>query len=169
MSRIVSRSKLAEMQDVSLPTVDKWVRDGCPVVKRGGRGKEWQFDNAAVTNWRLDCKEQEAAGQMPTDEAELKRRKLAAETMLAELELAQAKKAVAPIDQVERMVSGAFAQVRAAVRNIPERTVAQLIGETDERRFKSVLLEEIDQTLEALAGGNLADALDEYDEDEATA
>lgn len=172
MSRIVSRAKLAEFTGKSLPTIDSWVRQGCPVVKRGGRGKEWEFDTAAVNDWRVEQKEMEAAAANAggeADEAELKRRKLAAETMLAELELAQAKKAVAPISQVERMVANAFAQVRASVRNIPERTVAQLIGETDERRFKNVLLEEIDQTLEALSTGNLAEALEEFDEDEAAA
>lgn len=170
MTRIVSRAKLAEFTGKSLPTIDSWVRQGCPVVKRGGRGKEWEFDTAAVNDWRVEQKEREAAAAGgDDDETELKRRKLAAETMLAELELAQAKKTVAPIDQVGRMVSAAFAQVRASIRNIPERTVAQLIGETDERRFKTVLLEEIDQTLEALATGSLVDALDEYAEDEAAA
>ncbi|MEN9901634.1 MAG: hypothetical protein RL651_298 [Pseudomonadota bacterium] len=91
-------------------------------------------------------------------------RKMAADADLAELEYAKQKNLVASIDQVERMVSSAFAQVRASIRKVPERTVAQLIGETDERRFKTVLLEEIDQALEALATGGLAEALDEFDD-----
>ena len=91
-------------------------------------------------------------------------RKMAADADLAELEYAKQKNLVASIDQVERMGSSAFAQVRASIRKVPERTVAQLIGETDERRFKTVLLEEIDQALEALATGGLAEALDEFDD-----
>ena len=85
----------------------------------------------------------------------------------AELALAKEQAQVTTLDQVERMVTKAFAEVRAGMRNLPGRTVSLLIGETDERRFKSVLMGEIDQVLEALATIDLtADEQDPEDEGE---
>ncbi len=52
-SPIVNRAELASIFDISLPTVDAWVRKGCPVVERGGRGREWQFFVPDVFNWRV--------------------------------------------------------------------------------------------------------------------
>lgn len=162
---IVNRAGLADVFGAATPTVDTWVRRGCPFVQRGGRGKEWQFNTAAVSEWLRDQAREEVGGTVFADESELKRRKLAAETSLAELELAKAKGAVAPLEEVEREVANAFATVKANMRNIPGRVVTLLIGETEERRFKTVLLAEIDQALEALADADLA-GVDDVTEDE---
>ncbi len=40
------------------------------------------------------------------------------------------------------------ATIRANVMNVPSRVVSQLIGETDEGRFKELLREELIQALE---------------------
>lgn len=150
-----NKGELCAIFGVSPPTVDGWIRNGCPIVQRGARGVAATFNTADVARWLRDRARDEGAGTSQADEAELKRRKLAAETALSELELAKARGDVAPLDQVERMVSRAFAEVRAGMRNIPGRVVATLIGETNERQFKKVLLEEIDQALEALANAQL--------------
>lgn len=167
-ARHVNRAGLAEIFGVSMPTVDSWVRGGCPVLKRGGRGLEWQFDTAAIAIWLRERAVTDATGATQADEAELKRRKLAAETAVAELDLAKAKGLVAPLDQIERNMARAFAELRANLRNIPGNIVSVLIGETDERTFKRVLLQEIDQALEALADADLTAEEDdeEYDGDE---
>lgn len=159
--RTVNRTGLAEVFGVAMPTVDMWRKDGCPVVTMGGRGKEWEFDTAAVANWLRERDVLAATGDKVTDKDELQRRKLAAETEKAELELAKVKGEVAPLDQVERAVSKAFAEVRAGIRNLPQRTVSMLIGETDERRFKSVLMGEIDEVLKSLIAVSLLDGYDE--------
>lgn len=171
-SRQVNRAGLAEIFGVSMPTVDSWVRGGCPVVKRGGRGMEWQFDTAAIAVWLRERAVSDATGTTQADEAELKRRKLAAETAVAELDLAKAKGLVAPLDQIERNMAKAFAELRANLRNIPSNIVSILIGETDERVFKRELLKEIDQALEALADADLTaegDPEDESDDDDGDA
>jgi len=162
----VSKTELAEMFGVSATTVEHWIRVGCPFIQRGGKGKAWQFSTADVYEWRLDRLREEQSGSAPADEKELKTRKLAAETAKSELELAKAKGEVAPLDQIERAMAKAFAEVKANMRNVPGRVVTLLIGETDETRFKSVLLAEIDQALEALADANLVDDEDLEDGDE---
>ena len=164
--RTVNRSGLAEVFGVAPPTVDQWRKDGCPFVTLGGRGKEWEYDTAQVAAWLRERDVLAATGDKVTDQEELKRRRLLADTEKSELELAKAKGEVAPIDQVERAVARAFAEVRAGMRNLPQRTVSMLIGETDERRFKTVLMGEIDEVLKSLNAASLLDGYEEGADDD---
>lgn len=176
MSRVgkgkqVSKTELAEFFGVSATSVEHWIRVGCPIVQRGGKGKAWIFSTADIYDWRLDRMREEMSGKAPADEAELKRRLAIAKTEAAELELAKARSEVAPVEQFTRAWIKAFAEIRANMRNIPSRVVTQLIGETDETRFKSVLAGEIDQALEACANVDLideSDLIDEADQDDAS-
>ncbi len=163
----VNRVGLSEIFGVAMPTVDQWVRHRCPVVQRGGRGREWTFDTAVVARWLRDKAAEEAAGEAVTDVEEWKRRKVAAEAQREELRLAAEKKLVAPLEQMERNLARLFAEVRANLRNLPSRTASLLVGETDERRYKQVLLREIDQVLEGLASLDLSEeTTEEVEEDE---
>lgn len=150
--RNVNRTELSDLYGVSLPTVDTWVRNGMPGVKVGaGKGGAWTFNTAEVAKWREQRAADEAAGDTVADEAALKKRKLFAETVAAEHETALKKGLVAPLDQVERAMTRVFAEIRTNMRSLPARTVTLLIGETDERAFKAVMLREIDVVLESLA------------------
>jgi phage terminase Nu1 subunit (DNA packaging protein) len=164
--QLVNRSGVADMFGVALTTVDTWVRAGCPVVQRGSRGVEWSFNTADVARWREDERAKQAAGAAPQDEDELRKRRMVAETLTAELTLAKARGEVAPIDQVERMMARAFAEVRAGMRNIPGRVVSLLIGETNERQFKQVLKDEIDQVLESLSNADISNSQEKDEEDD---
>ena len=156
----VSKTELAESFGVSATTVEHWIRVGCPYRQRGAKGKAWIFSTSDVYEWRLNRVREENTGTDQAGEQELKRRKLAAETAKAELELAKLRQEVAPIDQMQRAMSMAFAEVKANMRNVPNRVVTLLIGESNETRFKKVLLEEIDQALEALADSVLVEEED---------
>lgn len=151
--RIVNRTGLSEVFGVALNTIDSWVRNGCPVVQKGaGKGQEWQFNTAAVSNWLRERDVEDATGGIPDDIEALKCRKLLADAQLAELELAQKKGEVAHIEEFERMWSLAMGQLRQNILGVPQRAVLQLIGETDERKFKTKLRAEIvlalDQSVE---------------------
>ena len=163
----VSRTQLAEFFGVAAPTVDHWIRMGCPFVTRGGKGKPWAFNTADVAAWRMDKAREDATGSAPADAADLKLRHLAAKTEQAELELARSRGDVAPVEQMRRAMQSAFAEVKANMRNVPSRAVRMLIGETDEVRFKRVLLEEIDHALDALAEADLIDedAIGNFDDE----
>lgn len=155
----VNRLELADVFGVAATTVDLWIKNGCPVLERStGKGSAWVLDTAAIAAWLRDRAVSDAVGEGPGDEENLKLRRMKAETLKAELELAKARGEVAPLEQIERVVNKAFAEVRANMRNLPARVVSQLIGMTDEREFKSVLLGEIDIALESLAHASLADA-----------
>lgn len=51
--RLVNRADLAGIFGVSVNTVTSWIEKGCPYVERGSNGVEWQFDTAAVIDWKI--------------------------------------------------------------------------------------------------------------------
>jgi len=66
--RILNRCEIAEIFGRSLPTIDNWVRLGCPFVERGERGREWQFNSADVLDWRERRAVAKALGSAPSGE-----------------------------------------------------------------------------------------------------
>ena len=152
----MNTSQLADHYGKHRQTITAWVRQGMPYTKKGGQGKEWEFDSVEVAEWREQQAVDNATGSIDqADEYELKRRKLLAETESAELDLQEKKKLLVPLEELENGLAKSFSEVRAQMRNIPARLVSVLIGETDEARFKQVLAEEIDQSLNALADSQL--------------
>lgn len=160
-----NRGEISEFFGVTPPTVDSWVRAGCPVIQRGSKGVAAIFNTADVSKWLRDKAREEGSGTSLADESELKRRKLAAEAEKAELELAKAKGEVATIEDFERAQSAMMAAIRANMRNVPGRAVLQLLGCTDEAEFKAKLMDEIDLALVTAAEADL-DIPDEEDDDD---
>ena len=83
--RRANKAQTAEFFDVSIKTVDSWVRRGCPVVERGGKSVPWVFDLPTVAKWyfspQLSAETPDPDGMTPQDrkawyESEVKRRDL---------------------------------------------------------------------------------------------
>jgi phage terminase Nu1 subunit (DNA packaging protein) len=74
---------------------------------------------------------------------------------------------LAPIADMERAITRVMAEMQSKLRGaFVTRAVTQLLGETDERTFKRVLLAEVDSALEVLAGMDVASGDDDADESE---
>lgn len=102
---ILNTTQLAEHYGVHRQTILSWARKGMPYMTKGGRGKEWQFDSVHVSSWRDQQTLNDAIGDTnDTSEEELKRRKLAAETSIVEIEAAKARSEVVPVEDVEKTV-----------------------------------------------------------------
>lgn len=165
----VIRGKLASINDtadifgVSSSTVDKWLRQGCPYVEKGNKSKAWVINSAEVSKW-LRAREVEALGVDTTTADELRKRKLAAETGKAELELAKSRGDVIPLRRVERALSNTFAEFRIRLLNIPGRVATQIIGESEEDKIKAAVRDELLLALNVLDEFSLA----EKDDDQST-
>ena len=162
--KTLGKYEIAEFFGVAETTVDQWVRRGCPVVERGSKGKQWKINTAQVSDWLRQRDVEQATGANLSDEQELKRRKLAAETQKAELEMLRVKGDLVPLAQLERSLSNTFAELKTNLRNVPKRTATALVGETSEVRIKDVILAEIDQCLEVLTQFTLDEESDEIDD-----
>ncbi|AXF38216.1 putative small terminase subunit [Ralstonia phage phiRSP] len=158
----LNRSALAEHMGVSLPTVDRWVKDGMPVVQRGARGIEWSFDLADIIRWYAQ-RQAEAAGGAVDDLAEIEKRTAKAKMEKVELELAIAKGAVAPVREFEIAHAKRMAIIRQSVLNVVGRSVMQLLGCRDEAEFRQKLRAELVLALEQSASGEI-DVMEDDDE-----
>ena len=155
---LVDTTELAKIFGVSTQTVYNWAKDGCPhakldETKGGGAASAFRFETKEVARWRekrvLASANAKSGDTLTKEEAQ--RRKLSAEAAMAELELAKKCGEVVELNEIERKLSDQFAQLRSSLRKIPERCVIRLVGETDERRIKKIILEEVDGALELLA------------------
>jgi len=163
---IVNRAGLAEAMGISDTTLDRWVREGCPIKSRGSRGRSHEFSVSDVIAWWGAREREKAAANDTSSERELKRRRLAAETGKAELDFVRAKEEVGLIADFERAAAKLMASVRVNILNVPARAVLQLLGETDEAAFKRILRAELVLALEqaAQADIDLDDDAEESDE-----
>lgn len=50
--RVAGKDSLASMLDVSITTVERWIRDGMPVEQRGDQLHDWIFNLNEVKAWR---------------------------------------------------------------------------------------------------------------------
>ena len=148
---------------VSQPTVEKWIQQGLPVKKRGAPGVPSQINSAEVFRWIEDRAKKSIDSAELSDERELRRRKLAAETLKAELDLTKARGGVVPLSELELALADVFAQVKSNLRLIPARVASAVSAESKESKIKSLILQEIDQALESLADFDWQPADDELE------
>lgn len=152
---------MADAIGITPPTLDEWVRRGCPAVQKGARGRAWEFNSAAVMKWREEDIRDQTKGVEVSSADELRRRKLEAEVELVELDLSREKGAVVLVEEYERAMAKGFAEVRSRLRGVlPSRVAGRLAALTSETEIKAVLREEIDEALDVLSDSELIEEAD---------
>jgi phage terminase Nu1 subunit (DNA packaging protein) len=73
--REANKSETAEFFGVSLPTLENWVRRGCPVLERGGKNVPYRFDLRAVAEWYYGGKSVASDGDVDPEKMTPKERK----------------------------------------------------------------------------------------------
>lgn len=163
----LSKADLARAWGVSLPTVGAWVKRGCPYISKGGPGKPWIFNTSEVAAWREEQAAQAALGETQSlDIEEARRRKLAAEAALAELDVAKRRGEVIEIEEVARVIGDDYANVRAKLLSIPTKLAPQLLGVEETAEIKGLIERALTEALEELTAdgiysGDLSDFEDQ--------
>lgn len=161
----LNRQEMADLLAVDPTTLDRWVRQGCPVIEKAGKGRPASFEAGAVVRWyaaREADKALESAEAEIADEAleEWRRRKVAAEAQLRELELARSKGEVVSADHVMRSMRDTLVGGREyVVRHTPGRIARRVIGETVEHKIRTACEDEIRQALHAWADATCLDQI----------
>ncbi len=145
---LVNRTTLSHILGKNVSTVDSWVRQGMPYVEKGSKGVNWIFDTTKVIKWR----ERQAIESIKGDTEDIdyeegKRRKIAAEAGLLEIDLQKKRGEIIERGDVEQGLSLAYITIKQRLRTIPDRAISQIISETDERLCSELLLNEIDDAL----------------------
>lgn len=148
----VNASQLAELYGITYSAiVNNWVRDGCPFLEEGGRGREYRFDTAAVAQWREKRAGDNAGGSTAKlGHEELKRRKLAAETRMAELDAELKVGNAIPIDAVAQVVGQQLDVVRVKLLAIPSRAAPLVASESNLAACRMVIEGLVREALEEL-------------------
>lgn len=149
--RIVTRNELAELLDVDLRTVDGWLRRGCPIVSKGGRGRAHEIDSADVVRWLQDRAAEGRARVISLDEARL--RKTIAEAGLAELELDSARRMFAPIDMVAEVLGTVVGAVSRSIEALPAEVAPSVAAPRSPAACRRLLEDAFAAALEALSSG----------------
>jgi phage terminase Nu1 subunit (DNA packaging protein) len=117
--RSANRREVAEFFEVALTTVDGWIRKGCPVVERTGRGVPSKFDLRAVAEWLYGA-QAEAAAQDPEKMAP-QDRKAWYDSESKRVELMARCGELLEREDVQRAVSTAFAAITQDLLAVPDR------------------------------------------------
>ena len=149
--RPVNRAELADLLGVSLPTVDAYVRGGCPYEQRGAKGREWLFNSRAVIEWLRQRDVEQALGTaQSTTFDEARRRKTAAEATLAEMELASKRREMIHVDDVAAVVASEYSACRSRLMSIPARLATACAGVADAAAVEKLIRDEIVDALTEL-------------------
>jgi phage terminase Nu1 subunit (DNA packaging protein) len=156
--KIVNKRELGEVFGVSPQAIDGWLSRGCPFLKKGGPLVGYQFDTAAVAEWRAEQRVAEAIGdKKPQDEENAELRKVSAEASLAELKLARELGQLVALDDVDRVWTSVLSVLRIQLLSIPSRiaAAARETGSTEETR--QVIESALHETLNDIAANGLTD------------
>lgn len=133
----VNKQELAELFAISVPTVDSWIKAGCPVEQRGTHGKPYVFDVSKVADWRQQVEERERAAQIeregklqvlqlnllpapevPSGGMTQKDRREAIQTALLEDRLRRERREVIPRDEVRADYEAVFQLLRQRLTSV---------------------------------------------------
>lgn len=116
--RRANKAQAAEFFDITLPTLDAWIRKGAPVMQRGSRGISWVIDLRAMAEWVYSGQRSDA--DLDPDALPPSERKAWYEGEAKKRELQIGAKELIPAADVEQTVATAFAAIAQDVRAIPD-------------------------------------------------
>ena len=147
LSEAYPQAVMCEVMGITPRRIQQLAKEG--IIRKDPGGK---YPFARTISEYLDFLRGNAknAGQAIDFNAE-KARKTKAEADIAEIAAAKAKGEVVDLKDVERNLEFVFAEVKSNMRNVPQRVAPRIIGETEEHRIKSAILDEIDQAMESMA------------------
>lgn len=116
--RKANKAEVAEFFDVSIPSVEGWLRRGCPVVQRGSRTIPWVFDLLDVAKWRITGQRSDA--DIDPDTLPPSERKAWYEGESKKRELQVRDRELIPAAEVEQVIATAFAAIAQDLRAIPD-------------------------------------------------
>lgn len=126
----MNRSEISEAFEVDPTTIDRWVRDGMPVVDRPGKGIPASFDLPACLRWKLSAdldkaldRVEKSASAEDLDALKAEGQRLRNEA--AQLDLAARKGQLAKIDVMLEMMKSLVIGGRIALMDrVPPRVAA---------------------------------------------
>jgi phage terminase Nu1 subunit (DNA packaging protein) len=155
MTQTYSLKELSGLLGVHRNTVAKWLDQGCPFVEKADRntGKEWALSLPDVIEWQRNKAVEAAIGdtaKLDVDEA--RRRKIAAEAALAELDLAERRGHVVRIDVIIQIIGDQLSNCRAKLLAMPTKAAPLMVPLDSVLECRDVLDGLVREALNELTG-----------------
>ncbi|MCK7461100.1 MAG: DUF1441 family protein [Sphingobacterium sp.] len=116
--RRANKAQVAQFFDISLPTVETWIRQGAPVAQRGARGVSWVIDLLALAEWRFSSRTNQ--GGIDPETLPPGERKLWYDGETKRRELQVRDRELIPVADVEQAIATAFSAIAQGIRSIPD-------------------------------------------------
>lgn len=151
---LVSQVELGSLLEKSTAAIRAWERQGCPVAQKARRkGEATLYSVAAVVEWREKQAALSASGDLAAmDMEEAKRRKLAAEAALVEIDLARKRGEVIEVAVVAAEIGGALSACRARLLGVGSSVAPRLELAPDTAARKEMIDDAINEALDEISG-----------------
>jgi phage terminase Nu1 subunit (DNA packaging protein) len=117
--RRANKADVSAFFGVSLPTVNEWVKKGCPVIQKGiGAGIPWIFDLLEVMLWKYGATERD--DQLTPDQMLPKDRKDWYDSELKRTELERKSGLLIPAGDAQVAIATAFSVISQHLRSMPD-------------------------------------------------
>lgn len=115
--RRANKSAAAEFFGVSIPSIDGWLRRGCPYIQRGERGTQWVLDLLAIAEWRFSGT---ASSDDDPEQMRPKERLDWYRGTEARIRYMQSVGELIPAAEYEKALSGALKSVAMTLESLPD-------------------------------------------------
>ena len=162
VERRVNKAELAAWFEVSLPTIEAWIRKGMPIAQRGSRGVPWVIDLLEVAEWRFSGRA-DNDGEIDPERLSPSDRKAWYEGEARRRDLQERDRELIPAIEVEQAIRTAFAAIGQSLRSIPDNLERRVgISPAVAEQIEEMLDEEMTALADRLA--NLTPGMDMGDE-----
>lgn len=150
---VLNQSETARFFGVVPATIREWERRGCPVESRGRKGVQAQYNTADLIRWREQQAALAASGDLSAmDIDEAKRRKLAAEAAIVEIELDKARGELVEVSVVMEAVGKGLDACRSRLLSIGSKIAPDIALETDAATVKEIVDDAVHEALDEISG-----------------
>lgn len=154
--REINLEEAARVFGFSRRGIEEWLTGGCPARKEG---KQWRLNTAEVVAWLREREKRLVLGEVGNiDEAQAKRRKLAAEAAMAELELASRQGHVVAIADFETKITAMIGAARAKLLPMGAKLGPMVAVEDDPATCEALIDSAVGEALSELSNGIPDDA-----------
>jgi phage terminase Nu1 subunit (DNA packaging protein) len=116
--RQANKAEAAQFFDVSVPTIDAWIRRGCPYIQKGGPGKGWVIDLRDAAAWYFGKADQ--ATEEDPEKLDPKARLDWYRGTRERTKHMEESGELIPASEFERQLSTAFKSVATAIESLPD-------------------------------------------------
>lgn len=131
--RIIGQERIADMFGVAPKTIVEWQEAGFPVALRGGPGVASEYETEPCITWLVDRERAKVQGESPRD------RVFRLQGDALELDMAEKRGLLIPVDQVEPKWRAACIAAREGLLRERRRLAALLDGVTERRRMEDII------------------------------